>query len=198
MLERYKNVIFVVVIVAIVSGIVVLLTSKPAPVQITIIPPGPTATLLPIRVYVTGAVQHPQTYSLSSGSRWQDAIEAAGGATQDADLQRINLAQVVHDGEKVDVPSVGDKTAGSTGTGNNGSGGKATKSATAAPNFPIHINTATLEELQQLPGVGPALAQRIIDYRTANGPFKGIGDLDRVSGIGPSRLKDWEDKIVFD
>jgi competence protein ComEA len=179
------------VIIAIVGGIVVLLTNRPAPVQITIIPPGPTATPLPLRVYVAGAVAHPQLYTLSPGSRWQDAIDAAGGATQDADLERINLAQFVHDGDKVDVPSAGDKA---TSSGSS----KGSKSATPIPTFPVHINTATLEELQQLPGVGPAMAQKIIDYRTANGPFKGIGDLDRVSGIGPSRIKDWEGKIAFD
>jgi competence protein ComEA len=190
MLERYKNIIFAVVIIAIAGGIVALLTNRPAPVVITIIPPGPTATPPPMRVYVTGAVANPQMYTLPPGSRWQDAIDAAGGATQNADLQRINLAQFVHDGDKIEVPVA------SANTG----GGSSSKTAVpaAGPNFPIHINTATLEELQQLPGVGPAMAQRIIDYRNANGPFKSMGDLDRVSGIGPSRIKEWEGKIVFD
>jgi competence protein ComEA len=190
MLERYKNVIFAAVIIAIASGIVTLLTNRPTPVTITIIPPGPTATPPPIRVYVTGAVANPQMYTLPPGSRWQDAIDAAGGAAQNADLQRINLAQFVHDGDKVEVPAANPNAATSN------------TSKTAVPaagtNFPIHINTATLEELQLLPGVGPAMAQRIIDYRNANGPFKSMGDLDRVSGIGPSRIKEWEGKIVFD
>src|SRR5258706_9825980 len=107
MLKRYRTLIFVVVIIAIASGIVALLTYRPAPVVITINPPGPTTTPQPIRVYITGAVVKPlTTYPLPAGSRVQDAIAAAGGAKPDADLVRINLAQVLHDGDQINVPSV--------------------------------------------------------------------------------------------
>src|SRR3954469_16504355 len=102
MLERYRNVIFALVILAIVSGVIALLTVKPAPVVITINPPAPTSTPLPIRVYVTGAVKNPQkTYELPAGSRVEDAITMAGGTASDADLTRINLAQVLQDGAQV-------------------------------------------------------------------------------------------------
>src|SRR5438270_5849832 len=106
MLERYKTLIFAAVILAIGSGVVALLTYHQAPVVITIIPPGPTPTPPPIRVFVIGAVDSPDTYPLPSGSRVQDAITAAGGAKPDADLNSINLAQLLHDGDKVSVPSL--------------------------------------------------------------------------------------------
>src|SRR5690348_13662037 len=111
MLERYRNIIFAVVIVVIVGGILELLSYHPAPVVITIVPPGPTATALPsttpgpVKVYVTGAVvSNAAVYSLPPGSRVEDAIKAAGGAKPEADLTLVNLAEVLKDGEQVNVP----------------------------------------------------------------------------------------------
>jgi competence protein ComEA len=195
MLERYRTIIFAVVIIAIVGGVIALLTYKPAPVVINIVPPGPTATALPtatpgpVKVYVTGAVaSSAAVYSLPPGSRVEDAIKAAGGAKPEADLTRVNLAEILKDGEQVNIPVFNfDATAVPA---------KAEKTAT--PSGPVHINTADATELQRLPGVGPALAQQIIDYRTKNGPFKSMDDLDNVSGIGPSRLAQWEGLIAFD
>lgn len=184
-----RNVIlaFVLVALAIAGGAVLLLSTRPQPVQITINPP-PTATASPtpppISIYVTGAVTKPNTVvSLPAGSRVQDALNAAGGTTQQADLGRVNLAGILHDGDQVDVPVQG-----------------VIESVPPTPSggTVIHINTATKEELMTLPGVGESLAQRIIDYRTQNGPFTSLEMLDDVSGIGPALLDKIKDLIVFD
>jgi competence protein ComEA len=143
-----------------------------------------TSTLGVYTVYITGEVVHPQTMvSLPGGSRVEDAIKAAGGTTSNADLSRVNLSQILNDGDQVHVPPlVGDDI------------------QTPTPNhLPlVHINSATLEELDTLPGIGPSLAQAIIDYRTENGPFSGPEDLDNVPGIGPSILEDLRPLIVYD
>jgi competence protein ComEA len=181
---------FLVVTIAVVGAGILLLSTRPQPAQITVIPPAPTATPLPsatpspITVYVTGAVGKPgTTLTLPPGSRAQQAIDAAGGAAQDADLQRVNLAAVLHDGDQVDVPVLG-----------------ATNVVLATPSGGqiVHVNTATVEELDTLPDVGPALAQAIIDYRTANGPFKDLDALDQVSGIGPALLQKIAPLVAFD
>jgi competence protein ComEA len=193
-LERYKHLIFAAVIVAIASGIVALLTYRPAPAVITILPPAPTSTPGPLRVYVSGAVANPQkVYEVEPGSRVQDAITAAGGALPDADLAKINLARVLRDGEQIEVPRL---VSSSADSGTQTAGGSA--KATETPGGPVHINTATAQELQRLPGVGPAMAQRIIDYRNQHGPFTSMADLDDVPGIGPAKVKEWEGLIVFD
>jgi len=189
MLERYKHLIFGGIIIAIASGVIALITYRPAPTVITIIPPAPTATPGPLHIYVTGAVNNPErVYSLPPGSLVRDAINAAGGVTADADLGQINLARTLKDGEQIAVPSRNDNPA------------KIDPAGTSKPAFtgPVHINRASAEELQSLPGVGPAMAQKIIDYRTKNGRFRGMADLDNVPGIGPVKLTEWEGKVVFD
>jgi competence protein ComEA len=176
---------------AIVGGGVLLLVTRPQPVQSTINPPLPTATAEPtatpgpITVYITGAVQQPQTtLSLPFGSRVQEAVEAAGGLLDEADRDRVNMAQILRDGDQVHVPSLGGENEVIVATPN--SGGM------------VFINRATTEELETLPGVGPALAGRIITYRDENGPFTSLDDLDNVSGIGPSLLAEMEGLISFD
>lgn len=176
---------------AIVGGGVLLLVTRPQPVQITINPRLPTATAEPtatpgpITVYITGAVQQPQTtLSLPFGSRVQEAVEAAGGLLDEADRDRVNMAQILRDGDQVHVPSLGGENEVIVATPN--SGGM------------VFINRATTEELETLPGVGPALAGRIITYRDENGPFTSLDDLDNVSGIGPSLLAEMEGLISFD
>ncbi len=215
MLERYRNIILGAVLIAVLGGIVAVLTYRPAPVAITIAPPPPTATAsptstpspsptaAPIKVYVTGAVVNADAvYELPAGSRVQDAILAAGGARADADLTQINMAKALVDGDQIKVPSVG--AVGTAQAGAKATESKPTVTAplpTAGPasaSDPVHVNTGDLTELERLPRVGPVLGQAIIDYRTKHGPFKTMRDLDRVPGVGPATLKAWTDLIVFD
>ncbi len=186
---RNTFLIFAVVIVAILGGAVLLLAARPQPVQITIYPPEPTvtpeptATPKPITVYVTGAVNQPNTLvTLAAGSRVEQAIEEAGGLTGDADLEQVNLAGILHDGDQVHVPEIGVTTIIPTPSGG----------------VVVHINTATADELMTLPGVGPAMAERIISFREANGPFPDLLALDAVTGIGPAMLEQLDGLVAFD
>jgi competence protein ComEA len=188
---RATVVAFLILAALIVGGIVLLLATRPQPVQITIHPPIPTNTPLPtstpapLTIYVTGAVNEPEIlHTLPPGSRVQDAIDAAGGTTDDADLARVNLAGLLRDGDQVHVPSLDEEDEATLPTPSGG--------------IVVTINTATIEELDTLPGVGPALAQAIIDYRETNGLFTSMEDLDAVSGIGPALLEDLEGLITFD
>jgi len=136
---------------------------------------------------VSGAVHRPGVYKLPTGSRVNDALIEAGGATGKADLTLINRAATLTDGQQVLV--LEKVSAASAATAPSGS------AATAAA-APIHLNSATAEQLDELPGVGPATAERIIEYRTTNGPFKTVDELDSVSGIGPAKLADLRDLVV--
>jgi len=163
----------------------IYLLREPKSTTVEIVPPQPTATNLPtstpapLEVYVTGAVQTPQArLSLPVGSRVEDAIEAAGGVLENADLDQVNMAQRLQDGDQIFVPTV--RPEGETEE----------ETTLPTPNAPrvININEATVEELDTLPGVGPSTAQAIIDYRTENGPFQSIEDLLNVPGIGEGTM----------
>ena len=141
-------------------------------------------------VHVVGHVRRPGVRSLPQGSRVADAVEAAGGATSKADLSRLNLARVLVDGEQVRVPAPGDPvdaggTASSGGAGGVGTGGGAGAGSSGAK---VSLNTADLTALDTLPGVGPVLAQRILDWRAAHGRFTSVDELGEVSGIGEKLL----------
>jgi competence protein ComEA len=156
------------------------------PIEITSPPPSPTSTAAPtctpspVRVYVTGAVARPDVYWLEPGSIVKDAIAAAGDASHDADLNRVNLAQELTDQQQVYVPRQGETNPPPAVT----DGEADPSSENDSPGGIVNINTATLEELDSLSGIGPALGQRIVDYREANGPFASIEDIMLVSGIG--------------
>jgi competence protein ComEA len=134
-------------------------------------------------VHVAGAVARPGLYRLPEGSRVDDAVLQAGGAVPRAALDLVNLAAPVVDGQQVVVPL---KDAG---------GGASPPAATAesgapgAPGAKVRLNSATLEQLDELPGVGPVTAQQILDYREANGAFRSVDELDAVPGIGPATLE---------
>ncbi|MDQ2984141.1 MAG: helix-hairpin-helix domain-containing protein [Actinomycetota bacterium] len=145
-------------------------------------PPTPVPTnSAPSRlvVDVVGAVRQPGLYRLAQGARIADAVTRAGGVTPRADLELINLAAPLADGEQVVVPRRG-AGAGDTGSSVSGAG--------ASPSGPVHLNNATLEQLDSLPGVGPVTAQKILDYREQHGAFSSVDALDAVPGIGPARL----------
>lgn len=195
---RDRNIIFAFIFVGltIVAGIVMLLSTRPTPVQIVVNPPQPTITPLPtetpapLMIYVTGEVANPQiTVSLPAGSRVQDALEAAGGATENADLSLVNMAAILRDGDQVNVPALSQS-------------GETTSADTPLPTTSggdiININTATLEELDTLPGIGPSLAEDIILHRETEGAFASLDDLDLVPGIGPSILENIRDLIRFE
>jgi competence protein ComEA len=142
-------------------------------------------------LHVAGAVARPGIVELASGSRINDAIAAAGGSTPGADLDRINLAAVVVDGQKIYVPRQGEPvpadSAGAPPGENGGSiAGGAGSSATAGK---TNLNSAGIEELGTLPKVGPVLAQRIVDWRKEHGPFTSVEELDAVDGVGPKMLE---------
>jgi competence protein ComEA len=160
------------------------LSSAPSPVgtgdvsvssSATTAPASPTATLLVVDV--AGKVRQPGLYRLPDGARVDDAIRAAGGPLHGVDLSSLNLAARVADGQQI---LVGQPTPGVVGGAPGGAGAGVTTGATA----PVSLNTATLEQLETLPGVGPVLGQNIIDWRTANGGFHSVDQLTEVSGIG--------------
>ena len=144
-----------------------------------------------VGVDVEGAVASPGLYLVSADARVNDAVAAAGGMTSDADRQRVNLAQKVEDGMQVYVPSREEAPA-ATGTTTTGAG---QASSSGVSKGKVNLNTASAEELQTLSGIGPSLSQRIIDYRQANGPFKSVDDLRKVSGIGDTRFKSLKDLV---
>lgn len=127
-------------------------------------------------VYVVGAVRRPGVYRLPNGARVLDAVNRARPA-QGADLAGLNMAARLADGEQIVVPKAGQ--AGAVGAGGAAPGGGSDI---------VHLNSATQEELETLEGIGPSLAQRIIEYRTEHGGFRSLDELDEVSGIGPARL----------
>jgi competence protein ComEA len=132
-------------------------------------------------VHVAGAVLRPGLYRLPDGSRIDDAIAEAGGAKPRAALELVNLAAPVADGQQVLVPLRGGVEAGAVPPVAPATGG-------LLPGGAVHLNSATLEQLDGLPGVGPVTAQQILDYRSANGAFRTVDELDAVPGIGPARL----------
>ena len=156
---------------------------------------GDTAGSGQIVVDVDGAVAHPGLYKLPADSRVQAALAAAGGLSPQADAHRINRAAKLHDGQKLYVLSQGESTPPLAASSGQGCEGQACTSAEGGLSGSdpegqglVNINTANAAQLTQLPGVGPAVAQKIIDYRTANGPFTSVDDLTKVPGIGAAKL----------
>lgn len=189
---RTTVILFALIIVVIIGASILVLAARPQPVVITIQPPPPTSiplpegTPAPITVYVTGKVGLPGTLlTLAAGSRVTDAIAAAGGTTTEADLSRVNLAAVLRDGDQVHVPGFNESTENGTLPTITGGG-------------MIAINSATLEELEALPGIGPALAAAIIEHRERVGRFESQDDLDEVRGIGPALIEQIVPWIIFD
>ena len=148
---------------------------------------------LRIAVHVVGAVQQPGVYHLAAGSRGDDAVRLAGGATSQADLKRVNLAAVLVDGQQLWIPRIGERIPQNTLPNtlpNAVSGAGAPPSAVPSTGVTalVDINQATVADLDRLPGIGPSTARAIVDHRTRNGPFASVDDLLAVRGIGPAKL----------
>ena len=178
----------VVVLVALAVTIVIgmLRTARPEAVAVESSPASSDAVTAPaVFVHVSGAVAEPGLYHLAAGARVFDAVSAAGGFADDADSGAVNLARLIGDGEQLHVPTVAE--AGETaerGGAESVTGGK------------VNLNTADLAALDTLPRVGPAIAQRIIDWREANGRFTSIEDLLSVPGIGEKMLAGIRDLVT--
>ncbi|MFF9812212.1 helix-hairpin-helix domain-containing protein [Streptomyces sp. NPDC014006] len=175
---------------------------EPATTDVRADPPRPAVTAGPeIVVDVSGKVRKPGIHRLPAGSRVVDALRAAGGMRPGADTQGLNRARFLIDGEQVVVggppPAAGTGASGggSAGSGAGGGGGSAGAMAGGAPAAPVSLTTATVDQLDALPGVGPVLAQHIIDYRTRHGGFRSVDELREVNGIGDRRFADLRELV---
>lgn len=190
-------------------GLSILLAPPPTTTQLQTVPlvsdPSPPGTAAPgpsaapsadpgssagaVTVHVVGAVKRPGVYTLPAGSRIADALEAAGGLRRSARPELLNLAARLADGQQIVLPGASDAPAAAVPSAAGPSSGASSGTPGGAPHGgKISLNSADAQQLQELPGIGPALAQRIIDFREANGPFASVEELDAVSGIGPAVL----------
>ena len=181
------------------AGVLIFVARAPAG-QAIVLQPAPTKA--PLAVHVIGAVPRPGLYEFAEGARNQDAIDAAGGLLSSANVDAINLAALLSDGQQLNIPYLEGQALAEESTSLElpGSSGN---NETPTPESPlstdgelININTATLEEFDSLPGIGPTIAQRIIDYRTENGPFSAIEELMDVSGVGPATFDEIKNLIT--
>lgn len=157
------------------AGLLFLLVSQPRGAPVELLPPPSPA---PLRIHVAGAVRSPGVYELAPGSIVQDAIQAAGGVLPEAEMENINLASELNDGQRVYLPVAGEQPI-----------------SVAANSVLIPINTAAAPQLEQLPGIGPVLAQSIVEHRERYGPFQQLEDLLEVEGIGPAKLEGIRDLV---
>jgi competence protein ComEA len=194
-LLRYRGYIVLTCVYAILFGAYVLYDRRPQPEPIAITTPTATGVPTPaaLVVHVVGAVAQPGVYTLPAGSRLAQAVQAAGGLTSEADAASVNLADYARDGQQVLIPVLGvspppSPTPGSQTVSRAG--------ASVSLGGLVNLNTATLAELDTLPGIGPVYAQRIIDYRLANGPFTDPAQVMDVKGIGPATYARIQDLVT--
>lgn len=135
-------------------------------------------------VHVVGAVRRPGLFRLKDGARVADAVARAGGPSRRADLSAVNLAAPLVDGQQVIVPSRGPD------------GAPAALGGASAPGAKVSLASATVEQLDELPGIGPVTAQKIVDWRTTHGPFRSVDDLDDIPGIGPARIEQLRELVT--
>jgi competence protein ComEA len=175
------------------AGVLIYVSRAPAGETI-ILQPAPTEA--PIAVHVIGAVPRPGLYEFSEGARVQDAIDAAGGLLASANPNGLNLAALLEDGQQLDVPYSDGQSPAEPAANTFDLPSGTSDSSDNSDSELIDINTASLEELDTLPGIGPTTAQKIIDYREENGPFSVIEDIQNVSGIGPATFENIKDLIT--
>ncbi|KRE55718.1 competence protein ComEA [Phycicoccus sp. Soil748] len=152
-------------------------------------------------MHVVGQVKKPGVFRLAVGARVADAVAKAGGALKGADLASVNLARVLADGEQVRIPKPGEVVASAPGAGGPGAGSAGGGGSGGGPAAAggvggrLDLNSATAAQLEELPGVGPVLAQRIVDWRTEHGRFASVDELGEVSGIGEKIFAELQPKV---
>ena len=180
-MKTWQAVLFAILGTLLATGIVYLVSqpARGAPIQLL-----PAPTMSPLVIHISGAVHEPGLYQLPPGSRFNDAVQAAGGLLDEADPSRINLAAPLTDGVSLIIPSqAGPEELALPETGSAPSA--TTRSGAAVEPGLLDINIATVEEFENLPEIGPVIAQRIVEYRQANGPFTTLEAIQNVNGIGP-------------
>lgn len=188
-MKNFFNLIIGVFIGLIAAGLLYLSVRTPAGEPVTLVS---SPTPEPIVVYVSGAVKLPGVYRLPVESRLVDAVQIAGGFMDGADIAQVNLAKVLEDGEQVVIPGGTQLATPQLTIGGNG----LLFTPTPPGGTKVNINLATMEELDQLPGIGPTAAQKIVQYRTDNGPFLRIEDLLKIPGIGPGIFDEIKSMII--
>jgi competence protein ComEA len=173
-MKTFLNITYGVLIGLLAAGIIWLAASRPRGEAVTLLP---TDTPGMLTVYISGAVATPGVYTLPEGSRVDAVVQAAGGFLPGAEQESINLAKLLEDGQQINVPGIVDTSHINAGR--------------------VNINTATVPELDALPGIGPTTAQSIVDYRLEHGPFQAIQDIQNVPGIGPATFDGIKDYITI-
>lgn len=210
-LDEHRGVVFGALSVVALAGAGLFYWRQPSPTPIEIIPAetavptaAPTApaantpTPAPVRIYISGAVAHADVYFLPAGSIIKDAVKAAGGLVTDADPERINMALELQDQQHIHVPHIGEENPPPPVEGRSAAPVSAPVRGSATGSSLINLNTATPEDLDSLPGIGPAIAQRIIEYRESMGGFSSTEQIQQVSGIGPSTFAKISDFITVE
>jgi competence protein ComEA len=189
-MEKLKYILFGLACGLLASALILLISSPPRGVPIQLVPP-PTPS--PLMIDISGAVAAPGVYQVSLDARVQDAVQLAGGLLPEANVSAVNMAARVMDGQKIIIPVVGEEVPLTKSSSMEEITGK----ASIEDLQPININTATQEELETLPGIGPSKAAAIIDYRSTNGPFTTVEDILQVTGIGEKTLQGFIDLIFI-
>lgn len=188
LLEKHRAPLTLALMVFIVAGGAVLFARRAEAPAVAIVAPTPTVEAAPtplaspVKVYVSGAVAQPGVYALRRGDRAEDAVRAAGGATAEADLERLNLAVKLRDEMQVHVPRRGEAASA--------------PSAAGGPEGKLNINEATAEQLDALPSIGPVTARRILEYRAQNGPFRRIEELRERKLVAAATFEKIKDLIT--
>ena len=189
-MEKLKYILFGLACGLLASALILLISTPPRGVPIQLAPP-PTPS--PLMVDISGAVNDPGVYELSLDSRVQDAIKIAGGLLPDANSSAVNMAARVMDGQKIIIPLEGEEIPVTKSSPVD----ELTGQSLITDTQPININTATQEELETLPGIGPSKAAAIIEYRSTNGAFTTFEDILEVTGIGEKTLEGFKDLIFI-
>ncbi len=178
-------------------------TNKPGVVPAATLQPSPTPDGI-IKVFITGEVKKPGVYEMHDGERIIDAVKVAGGFTEGADQDRVDQAQRVRDEMRIEIPArpATPVPAATDLPGQSPAGDTVPVQGRVAPTAPpagtrLNVNTATAADLDKLPGIGEVLSQRMVDYRTKNGPFRSLDDLRKVPGLAASEIEKIKDLIVF-